>query len=320
MDKSIIIKNAIEVIDLQAKAIYNLKGFIDSNFVDVIQVLKTMKGHLVVIGIGKSAIIGKKLVATLNSTGTSSVFIHAVEALHGDLGNIKNNDVVFFISKSGNTNELKKILSIIKAQKNITISMTANKDSFLSKNSDYFLNSYVEKEACPNNLAPTSSTTAQLVLGDALAICLLKLKGFSKDDFARFHPGGVLGKKVTCRVSDIYNPDLKPEVSPEDSLQNVVIEISSKRMGAVCVIEKNNILGIITDGDLRRFLQENKDISYTKAYDIMVREPKTINEDELAFSALSIMKKKNITQLIVLKEKKYTGIIHLHDILKEDII
>ncbi len=320
MDKSIIIKNAIEVIDLQAKAIYNLKGFIDSNFVDVIQVLKTMKGHLVVIGIGKSAIIGKKLVATLNSTGTSSVFIHAVEALHGDLGNIKNNDVVFFISKSGNTNELKKILSIIKAQKNITISMTANKDSFLSKNSDYFLNSYVEKEACPNNLAPTSSTTAQLVLGDALAICLLKLKGFSKDDFARFHPGGVLGKKVTCRVSDIYNPDLKPEVSPEDSLQNVVIEISSKRMGAVCVIEKNNILGIITDGDLRRFLQENKDISYTKAYDIMVREPKTINEDELAFSALSIMKKNNITQLIVLKEKKYTGIIHLHDILKEDII
>ena len=185
---------------------------------------------------------------------------------------------------------------------------------------DYFLNSYVEKEACPNNLAPTSSTTAQLVLGDALAICLLKLKGFSKDDFARFHPGGVLGKKVTCRVSDIYNPDLKPEVSPEDSLQNVVIEISSKRMGAVCVIEKNNILGIITDGDLRRFLQENKDISYTKAYDIMVREPKTINEDELAFSALSIMKKNNITQLIVLKEKKYTGIIHLHDILKEDII
>jgi len=320
MDKSIIIKNAIEVIDLQAKAIYKLRDFIDSNFVDVIKVLKTMKGHLVVIGIGKSAIIGKKLVATLNSTGTPSVFIHAVEALHGDLGNIKNNDVVFFISKSGNTNELKKILLIIKAQKNITICMTANKDSFLSKNSDYFLNSYVEKEACPNNLAPTSSTTAQLVLGDALAICLLKLKGFSKDDFARFHPGGVLGKKVTYRVSDIYNPDLKPEVSPDDSLQNVVIEISSKRMGAVCVIEKNNILGIITDGDLRRFLQENKDISYTKAYDIMVREPKTINEDELAFSALSTMKKNNITQLIVLKEKKYTGIIHLHDILKEDII
>jgi len=320
MDKSIIIKNAIEVIDLQAKAIYKLRDFIDSNFVDVIKVLKTMKGHLVVIGIGKSAIIGKKLVATLNSTGTPSVFIHAVEALHGDLGNIKNNDVVFFISKSGNTNELKKILLIIKAQKNITICMTANKDSFLSKNSDYFLNSYVEKEACPNNLAPTSSTTAQLVLGDALAICLLKLKGFSKDDFARFHPGGVLGKKVTYRVSDIYNPDLKPEVSPDDSLQNVVIEISSKRMGAVCVIEKNNILGIITDGDLRRFLQENKDISYTKAYDIMVRKPKTINEDELAFSALSTMKKNNITQLIVLKEKKYTGIIHLHDILKEDII
>ena len=320
MDKSNVIKNAIDVIDLQAKAINQLKDYIDYSFVEIISVLKNMKGHLVVIGIGKSAIIGRKIVATLNSTGTPSVFIHAVEALHGDLGNIKENDVVLFISKSGNTEELKKILSILKNEKNITISMSSNKNSFLSKNTDYFLNSYIEKEACPNNLAPTTSTTAQLVLGDALAICLLKLKGFTKDDFARFHPAGVLGKKVTLKVSDVYNSDLKPQVKLDDSLQDVVFEISSKRMGAVCVVEKNKVLGIITDGDLRRFLQKNNNIMTSKAKDLMVKNPKVIMESELAFTALNIMKKNNITQLLVLKKNKYDGIIHLHDILKEEII
>ena len=320
MDKSNVIKNAIDVIDLQAKTINQLKDYIDYSFVEIISVLKNMKGHLVVIGIGKSAIIGRKIVATLNSTGTSSVFIHAVEALHGDLGNIKENDVVLFISKSGNTEELKKILSILKGQKNITISMSSNKNSFLSKNTDYFLNSYIEKEACPNNLAPTTSTTAQLVLGDALAICLLKLKGFTKDDFARFHPAGVLGKKVTLKVSDVYNSDLKPQVKLDDSLQDVVFEISSKRMGAVCVVEKNKVLGIITDGDLRRFLQKNNNIMTSKAKDLMVENPKVIMESELAFTALNIMKNNNITQLLVLKKNKYDGIIHLHDILKEEII
>ena len=320
MDKSNVIKNAIDVIDLQAKTIDQLKNYIDYSFVEIISVLKNMKGHLVVIGIGKSAIIGRKIVATLNSTGTPSVFIHAVEALHGDLGNIKENDVVLFISKSGNTEELKKILSILKGQKNITISMSSNKNSFLSKNTDYFLNSYIEKEACPNNLAPTTSTTAQLVLGDALAICLLKLKGFTKDDFARFHPAGVLGKKVTLKVSDVYNSDLKPQVKLDDSLQDVVFEISSKRMGAVCVVEKNKVLGIITDGDLRRFLQKNNNIMTSKAKDLMVENPKVIMESELAFTALNIMKNNNITQLLVLKKNKYDGIIHLHDILKEEII
>lgn len=320
MDKSNVIKNAIDVIDLQAKTIDQLKNYIDYSFVEIISVLKNMKGHLVVIGIGKSAIIGRKIVATLNSTGTPSVFIHAVEALHGDLGNIKENDVVLFISKSGNTEELKKILSILKGQKNITISMSSNKNSFLSKNTDYFLNSYIEKEACPNNLAPTTSTTAQLVLGDALAICLLKLKGFTKDDFARFHPAGVLGKKITLKVSDVYNSDLKPQVKLDDSLQDVVFEISSKRMGAVCVVEKNKVLGIITDGDLRRFLQKNNNIMTSKAKDLMVENPKVIMESELAFTALNIMKKNNITQLLVLKKNKYDGIIHLHDILKEEII
>ena len=320
MDKSNVIKNAIDVIDLQAKAINQLKDYIDYSFVEIISVLKNMKGHLVVIGIGKSAIIGRKIVATLNSTGTPSVFIHAVEALHGDLGNIKENDVVLFISKSGNTEELKKILSILKNEKNITISISSNKNSFLSKNTDYFLNSYIEKEACPNNLAPTTSTTAQLVLGDALAICLLKLKGFTKDDFARFHPAGVLGKKITLKVSDVYNSDLKPQVKLDDSIQDVVFEISSKRMGAVCVVEKNEVLGIITDGDLRRFLQKNNNIMTSKAKDLMVKGPKVIMESELAFTALNIMKKNNITQLIVLKKNKYDGIIHLHDILKEEII
>ena len=320
MDKSNVIKNAIDVIDLQAKTIDQLKNYIDYSFVEIISVLKNMKGHLVVIGIGKSAIIGRKIVATLNSTGTPSVFIHAVEALHGDLGNIKENDVVLFISKSGNTEELKKILSILKGQKNITISMSSNKNSFLSKNTNYFLNSYIEKEACPNNLAPTTSTTAQLVLGDALAICLLKLKGFTKDDFARFHPAGVLGKKVTLKVSDVYNSDLKPQVKLDDSLHDVVFEISSKRMGAVCVVEKNKVLGIITDGDLRRFLQKNNNIMTSKAKDLMVENPKVIMESELAFTALNIMKNNNITQLLVLKKNKYDGIIHLHDILKEEII
>ena len=320
MKKVDIIKTAKEVIELQSKSIANLEKFIDKNFQDVVNLLKNINGHLIVIGIGKSAIIGKKIVATLNSTGTSSIFIHGVEAIHGDLGSIKKDDVILFISKSGNTNELKKIFSVIKVQKNKTIAMTANKDSYLAKNSDFFLNTFVKKEACPNNLAPTTSSTAQLVMGDALAICLLKLKGFSKNDFARFHPGGVLGKKITLKVSDIYNDKLNPKVNKHDSFQNVIIEISSKRMGAVCVVGSNKILGIITDGDLRRYLQKNHDISSTVAEKLMTRNPKTIDKNELAFSAFNEMKKYNITQLLVLSNNEYSGIIHLHDILKEEII
>ena len=320
MKKVDIIKTAKEVIELQSKSIANLEKFIDKNFQDVVNLLKNINGHLIVIGIGKSAIIGKKIVATLNSTGTSSIFIHGVEAIHGDLGSIKKNDVILFISKSGNTNELKKIFSVIKVQKNKTIAMTANKDSYLAKNSDFFLNTFVQKEACPNNLAPTTSSTAQLVMGDALAICLLKLKGFSKNDFARYHPGGILGKKITLKVSDIYNEKLIPKVNKLDSFQNVIIEISSKRMGAVCVVENNKILGIITDGDLRRYLQKNHDISNTVAEKLMTRNPKTIDKNELAFSAFNEMKKYNITQLLVLSNNEYSGIIHLHDILKEEII
>lgn len=320
MKKVDIIKTAKEVIELQSNSIANLEKFIDKNFQDVVNLLKNINGRLIVIGIGKSAIIGKKIVATLNSTGTSSIFIHGVEAIHGDLGSIKKDDVILFISKSGNTNELKKIFSVIKAQKNKTIAMTANKDSYLAKNSDFFLNTFVQKEACPNNLAPTTSSTAQLVMGDALAICLLKLKGFSKNDFARNHPGGILGKKITLKVSDIYNEKLIPKVNKLDTFQNVIIEISSKRMGAVCVVENNKILGIITDGDLRRYLQKNNDISNTVAEKLMTRSPKTIDKNELAFSAFNEMKKNNITQLLVLSNNEYSGIIHLHDILKEEII
>tara|TARA_B100000900_G_scaffold302668_1_gene261229 strand:+ start:49 stop:1011 length:963 start_codon:yes stop_codon:yes gene_type:complete len=320
MKKIDIIKTAKEVIELQSNTIANLEKYIDKNFQDVVDLLKNINGRLIVIGIGKSAIIGKKIVATLNSTGTSSIFIHGVEAIHGDLGSIKKDDIILFISKSGNTNELKQIFSVIKAQKNKTIAMTANKDSYLAKNSDFFLNTFVKKEACPNNLAPTTSSTAQLVMGDALAICLLKLKGFSKNDFARFHPGGVLGKKITLKVSDIYNDKLNPKVNKHDSFQNVIIEISSKRMGAVCVVESNKILGIITDGDLRRYLQKNHDISNTVAEKLMTRNPKTIDKNELAFSAFNKMKKYNITQLLVLSNNEYSGIIHLHDILKEEII
>jgi len=320
MKKVDIIKTAKEVIELQSKSIANLEKFIDKNFQDVVNLLKNISGRLIVIGIGKSAIIGKKIVATLNSTGTSSIFIHGVEAIHGDLGSIKKDDVILFISKSGNTNELKKIFSVIKVQKNKTIAMTSNKDSYLAKNSDFFLNTFVQKEACPNNLAPTTSSTAQLVMGDALAICLLKLKGFSKNDFARYHPGGILGKKITLKVSDIYNDKLIPKVNKLDTFQNVIIEISSKRMGAVCVVENNKILGIITDGDLRRYLQKNHDISNTVAEKLMTRNPKTIDKNELAFSAFNEMKKYNITQLLVLSNNEYSGIIHLHDILKEEII
>ena len=320
MKKVDIIKTAKEVIELQSNSIANLEKFIDKNFQDVVNLLKNISGRLIVIGIGKSAIIGKKIVATLNSTGTSSIFIHGVEAIHGDLGSIKKDDVILFISKSGNTNELKKIFSVIKVQENKTIAMTANKDSYLAKNSDFFLNTFVQKEACPNNLAPTTSSTAQLVMGDALAICLLKLKGFSKNDFARFHPGGILGKKITLKVSDIYNDKLIPKVNKLDTFQNVIIEISSKRMGAVCVVENNKILGIITDGDLRRYLQKNHDISNTVAEKLMTRNPKTIDKNELAFSAFNKMKKFNITQLLVLSNNEYSGIIHLHDILKEEII
>ena len=319
MDNEEIIKYGKEIIQLQASAINSVSKFINDDFVKVVHAVNVSSGRLIIMGLGKSAIIGKKIVATLNSTGCPSLFIHIVEALHGDLGNVTKNDILLFISKSGNTEEYEKIIPIIKKMGNKIIAMTGNKDSYLFNNADYFLNTFIEKEACPNDLAPTTSTTAQLVIGDALAICILKLNGFSSSDFAKFHPAGTLGKKLTLKVNNIYNSFSRPIVNLNDGFEKIVLEISSKRMGASVVMDGESICGIITDGDIRRALKNNKSIYSCKASDLMSKKPKLIDENQLAFSALSIMKENNITQLVVIKNNKYNGVIHLHDILKEKI-
>jgi len=319
MDNEEIIKYGKEIIQLQASAINSVSKFINDDFVKVVHAVNVSSGRLIIMGLGKSAIIGKKIAATLNSTGCPSLFIHVVEALHGDLGNVTKNDILLFISKSGNTEEYEKIIPIIKKMGNKIIAMTGNKDSYLFNNADYFLNTFIEKEACPNDLAPTTSTTAQLVIGDALAICILKLNGFSSSDFAKFHPAGTLGKKLTLKVHNIYNSFSRPIVNLDDGFEKIVLEISSKRMGATVVMDGESICGIITDGDIRRALKNNKSIYSCKASDLMSKKPKLIDENQLAFSALSIMKENNITQLVVIKNNKYNGVIHLHDILKEKI-
>lgn len=319
MDNEEIIKYGKGAVQLQASAISSVSKFIDDDFVKVVRLVNSSSGRLIIMGLGKSAIIGKKIVATLNSTGCPSLFIHIVEALHGDLGNVTSSDIVLFISKSGNTEEYKKIVPIIRQMGNKIIAMTGCKKSYLYNNSDYFLNTFVEKEVCPNDLAPTTSTTAQLVIGDTLAVCLLKLNGFSSNDFAKFHPAGMLGKKLTLKVNDIYSSMSKPIVSLEDSFDKIVLEISSKRMGATVVMDGENICGIITDGDIRRALKNKEKIYSSKASDLMSKKPKVIDENQLAFSALSLMKENNITQLVVVRKGKYNGVIHLHDILKEKI-
>lgn len=319
MDNEEIIKYGKEVVKLQADAIKSMSDFINIDFVKVVDAIKNTSGRLIIMGLGKSSIIGKKIVATLNSTGCPSLFIHVVEALHGDLGNVTKKDIVLFISKSGNTDEYKKIIPIIKQMGNKIIAMTANQDSYLFNHADFFLNTYVSKEACPNDLAPTTSTTAQLVLGDALAVCLLKLKGFSSNDFAKFHPAGMLGKKLTLKVKDIYSKNSKPTVELDDGFDNIILEISSKRLGATVVVDKDSIKGIITDGDIRRSLENKVNIYNCIASDLMSKNPKLIDENQLAFFALSLMRENNITQLIVTKNGIYNGVIHLHDILKEKI-
>ena len=319
MDNEEIIKYGKEVVKLQADAIKSMSDFINIDFVNVVDAIQHTSGRLIIMGLGKSSIIGKKIVATLNSTGCPSLFIHVVEALHGDLGNVTKKDIVLFISKSGNTDEYKKIIPIIKQMGNKIIAMTANQDSYLFNHADFFLNTYVSKEACPNDLAPTTSTTAQLVLGDALAVCLLKLKGFSSNDFAKFHPAGMLGKKLTLKVKDIYSKNSKPTVELDDGFDKIILEISSKRLGATVVVDKNSIKGIITDGDIRRFLENRVNIYNCIASDLMSKNPKLIDENQLAFFALSLMRENNITQLIVTKNGIYNGVIHLHDILKEKI-
>jgi arabinose-5-phosphate isomerase len=278
------------------------------------------KGRLVVTGIGKSAIIAQKIVATLNSTGTPSLFLHASEAIHGDLGMVQDADVVICISKSGNSPEIKVLIPLLKRFGNKLIAITGNTTSYLGKEAHFTLNTYVESEACPNNLAPTNSTTAQLVMGDAIAVCLMELRDFKAEDFAKYHPGGALGKKLLLRVQDMLDGTRKPFVTPDSSIKNVIVEISEKRLGVAAVIEQDKVVGIITDGDIRRMLNKTETITGLTAKDIMTINPKTIKSSDMVVDALNILEDFSITQLVVVDEGIYKGVIHLHDILKEGII
>ena len=308
-----------EVIKLQSDSIKNLVDLIDENFENAIKLILDSKGRVVVTGIGKSAIIANKIVATLNSTGTPAIFMHAADAIHGDLGIIKKDDVIICISKSGNTPEIKDLVPFLNMNNNPLISITGDVNSFLAKNSAVVLSSYVDIEVCPNNLAPTNSTTAQLVIGDALAVTLVKIKGFTSNDFAKFHPGGSLGKKLFLKVKDIVDTDLKPMVTENDNIKDVIIEISNKMLGITPVLSKNSIVGVITDGDLRRTLLNNQEISNLVAGDIMSIKPQIIDFEIKAVDALKIMKNNKISQLIVTKENKYYGVLHIQNIIKEGI-
>lgn len=311
---------AKDIIRIESQSISNLERLVDASFSDAVNAIFNSKGRVIITGIGKSAIIATKIVATLNSTGTPAVFMHAADAIHGDLGTILKDDIVICISKSGNTPEIKVLAPLIKNFKNTLIAITGNTDSFLGKQADFILNSYVEKEACPNNLAPTTSTTAQLVMGDALAVCLLKLRGFSSDDFAKFHPGGALGKTLYLRVSDITSQNMKPQVSSETPLKDVIVEISKNMLGVTPVIDQGQIIGIITDGDLRRMLSNTDDFKHLRAKDIMTKSPKTISNTAMAIDALDLLETYDISQLIAHEGGKYSGIVHLHNLVKEGII
>jgi arabinose-5-phosphate isomerase len=321
MQKTDIISLAKQTITQEAEAIAGMVSFINDDFKKIIDLIINCKGRLVISGIGKSAIIAQKIVATLNSTGTPSLFMHAADAIHGDMGMIQQDDVVMIISKSGDSPEIKVLVPIVKNFGNKIIAMVGQTQSYLAKQTDLILNTTVSKEACPNNLAPTSSTTAQMVMGDAIAICLMHAKGFSADEFARFHPGGTLGKKLYLKVSDLSLQNEKPHVDETSSLKDVIVEITKKRLGATAVLDKNeHIAGIITDGDLRRMLEKNILLQNITAKDIMAINPKTISQNDLAVDALDLMRKNNISQLLVVDNEKYEGIIHLHDLVREGII
>lgn len=312
---------ALRTIEMEARSIAGLAASVNTDFEKAVQVIAACPGRVVVSGIGKSAIIAQKIVATFNSTGTPSLFMHAADAIHGDLGMVQQDDVVMVISKSGESPEIKVLVPLIKNFGNTLVSITGNKNSYLAKNANINLDTTVEQEACPNNLAPTTSTTAQLVMGDALAVCLMETKGFQSDDFAKFHPGGMLGKKLYLRVSDLSNDNEKPQVLSTQSLKEVIVEMTKKRLGITAVVdEENNLLGIITDGDLRRMLENNVSIDAVKAGDIMTKNPKAIGPDELAIDALDMLRRNEISQLAVIQDKKYLGIIHLHDLIREGLI
>ena len=315
-----ILSVARETILTEAKAIANLEQLLDQNFAEAVQSIYRSKGRVIITGIGKSAVIATKIVATLNSTGTPAVFMHAADAIHGDLGTILKDDVVICISKSGNTPEIKVLVPLIKNFGNTLIAITGSLDSFLGQQADHALNSYVEKEACPNNLAPTTSTTAQLVIGDALAVCLLKLRGFSSQDFAKYHPGGALGKKLYLRVSDIADQNQKPAVTTNTPVPQVIIEISEKMLGVTAVLENDEIIGIVTDGDIRRMLYKSTEIAGLTANDIMSLSPKTIEHDAMAVDALDVLEENKISQLLAVKDGKYYGVVHLHNLIREGII
>jgi arabinose-5-phosphate isomerase len=316
-----IVAIAKETILEESNAIANLTNLIDSDFEQAVHFILNAKGRVVVTGIGKSANIATKIVATMNSTGTPAIFMHAADAIHGDLGIIQNDDVVICISKSGNTPEIKVLVPLIKNSGNTIIAITGNPDSFLGTHADFTLNTFVEKEACPNNLAPTTSTTAQLVMGDALAICLLKMKGFTDRDFAKYHPGGALGKRLYLRVSDLIQNNEVPKVLTSASVAKVIVEISEKRLGVTAVVNENqDLVGIVTDGDIRRMLSKTLDIGSLTANDIMGRNPKTIVEDAMAVEALDKLENNNISQILVTDDQnKYLGVVHLHDLIKEGI-
>ena len=314
-----ILNTAQNTILEESKAIASLVNLLNEDFEKSVNEILNSKGRVIVTGVGKSANIATKIVATFNSTGTPAIFMHAADAIHGDLGNVQREDIVICISKSGNTPEVKVLVPFIKKYGNTLIAITGNPNSFLGTNANYVLNTYVEKEACPNNLAPTTSTTAQLVMGDALAVCLLKTRGFSNNDFAKYHPGGALGKRLTLKVADLIAQNPLPKVNENETVANTILEISKNRLGVTAVLKNDIIVGIITDGDIRRMLEKTTDISTLKARDIMGLSPKTISKNDMAIDALEIMENISITQILVVENNKYVGVVHLHDLIKEGL-
>jgi arabinose-5-phosphate isomerase len=319
--KKTILETALTTIQLEAASVAGLSTFIDDSFAKIIDILAHCKGRIVISGIGKSAIVAQKIVATLNSTGSPSLFMHAADAIHGDLGMIQKDDVVILISKSGESPEIKVLVPLIKNFGNTLIGMVGNTQSFLAQSADHVLNTTVSKEACPNNLAPTSSTTTQMVMGDVLAVCLMELNGFSGHDFAKYHPGGNLGKRLYLRVADLCANNEQPKVRPQASLKEVIVEITEKRLGVTSVVnDKDEVIGIITDGDLRRMLEKTNDLSHITAADILSKNPKTIEPSMLAVEALEVLREHDISQLLVAENGKYLGILHIHDLVREGII
>ncbi|MEY8019877.1 SIS domain-containing protein [Muriicola sp. SD30] len=315
-----ILELAKKTMQTESNAILHLASLLDQQFVDAVDCIYKGKGRVVITGIGKSALIASKIVATLNSTGTPATFMHAADAIHGDLGTIQQKDIVICISKSGSTPEIKLLVPLIKSGSNKLIAITGNPESYLGEQSDFVLNTYVEKEACPNNLAPTTSTTAQLVMGDALAICLLELRGFSSKDFAKFHPGGTLGKKLYLRVGDIAIKNMVPKVEAHSAVKDVIVEISEKMLGVAAVLENGKLVGVVTDGDIRRMLNKYENINGLTAKDIMTSNPKTIEPGVLAVKALNEMQANGISQLLVAEKGVYQGVVHLHNLINEGIL